>query len=194
MLYRLLEIPIFYNFIQNLFASDRPLKELNNCLLVFKEAECLELGAGTGLSSPSGFSKLTVTDINSDYLDSISVPAKKVVCSATDLLFDDSSFDVVFAVGLFHHLDDGQFRTSLAEVRRVLKNGGFFIDLDNIWPTRITRIPAFIVRWLDRGKYVRSLKRQREMISEFFPDLSELVGAYSWCDLEFVRFIGKNQK
>jgi SAM-dependent methyltransferase len=194
MIYRLLEIPIIYNLVQNLFKSDILLKELNKCLHGFERSDCLELGAGTGISSPLGFAKLTVTDINGDYLDSISVPATKVVCSATDLLFDDSSFDVVFAVGLFHHLDDSQFRTSLSEVRRVLRNGGVFIDLDNIWPTRITRIPAFIVRWLDRGKHVRSLKRQRQIISEIFPDLSEFVGTYSWCDLEFVRFIGKNQK
>ena len=194
MIYRLLEIPIMYNLVQNLFKSDLLLKELNKCLHGFEGAECLELGAGTGLSSPLGFSKLTVTDINGDYLDSISVPATKVICSATDLFFDDSSFDVVFAVGLFHHLDDEQFKASLSEVRRVLRTGGVFIDLDNIWPTRITRIPAFIVRWLDRGKHVRSLSRQREMILEFFPDLSEFVGTYSWCALEFVRFIGKNQK
>lgn len=190
----MLERPFVYNCVQNIFWDEAIVIELRKCLKGFETYATLELGAGTGLSSPPGFSKLTVSDINSDYLDSISVPAKKVVCSATDLLFDDSSFDVVFAVGLFHHLDDGQFRTSLAEVRRVLRNGGVFIDLDNIWPTRITRIPAYIVRWLDRGKHVRSLSRQREMISDIFPDLSEFVGTYSWCDLEFVRFIGKNQK
>ena len=194
MLYKIIEKPVVYNFIQNIFKGDEPLIELNKSLKGFENVACLELGAGTGLSSPLGFSKLTVTDINGDYLDSISVPATKVICSATDLFFDDSSFDVVFAVGLFHHLDDEQFKASLSEVRRVLRAGGVFIDLDNIWPTRITRIPAFIVRWLDRGKHVRSLSRQREMILEFFPDLSEFVGAYSWCDLEFVRFIGKNQK
>ena len=103
-------------------------------------------------------------------------------------------FDVVFALGLFHHLHDEQFKTALSEVRRVLRTGGVFIDLDNLWPTRITRITAFIVRWLEHGKHVRSLTRQREMISEFFPDLSEFVGTYSCCALEFVRFIGKNQK
>ena len=194
MLYKSIENPIVYNLVQSLFKSDLLLKDLNKCLHGFEGSECLELGAGTGLSSPLGFSKLTVTDINGDYLDSISVPAKKVVCSATDLFFDDSSFDVVFSVGLFHHLDDEQFKASLREVRRVLRSGGVFIDLDNLWPTRITRITAFIVRWLDRGKHVRSLSRQREIISEFFPDLSEFVGTYSWCDLEFVRFIGKNQK
>lgn len=194
MFYKIIEKPFIYNFIQNIFKGDNLLIELNKSLKGFESVACLELGAGTGLSSPQGFSKLTVTDINADYLDSISVPAKKVVCSATDLFFDDSSFDVVFAVGLFHHLDDEQFKASLAEVRRVLKPGGTFIDLDNMWPTRITRIPAFIVRWLDRGKHVRSLARQKKMISEFFPNLSEFVGSYSWCDLEFVRFIGKNQK
>lgn len=194
MINKIIKKPIVYNFIQKIFKGEEPFVELAKCLSGFENAHCLELGAGTGLSSPMGFSKLTVTDINSDYLDSISVPATKVVCSATDLFFDDSSFDVVFALGLFHHLDDEQFKTALSEVRRVLRTGGVFIDLDNLWPTRITRIPAFIVRWLDHGKHVRSLTRQREMISEFFPDLSEFVGTYSWCALEFVRFIGKNEK
>jgi len=45
-----------------------------------------------------------------------------VLMDANKLEFADNSFDVVFGIGILHHLD---FETAIKEIHRVLKNGGF---------------------------------------------------------------------
>ena len=46
--------------------------------------------------------------------------------AATDLPFDDAGFDYVLAYNVIHHGDGDAVRSSLAEVRRVLRIGGVF--------------------------------------------------------------------
>ena len=193
MLYNLLDNPKVYNFIQRLFQGQKPLAELAESLRGFQKLKCLEIGAGTGLASPQGFSRLTVTDISAAYLKKIPVSAERVACSATCLPFVQQSFDVIFSLGLFHHLDDKEFVKALQEVHRVMKDDGVFINIDNIWPTSKLRIPALLVRLMDRGKHVRTERKQKQIISSVFSHVEMSLGVYSWCRLEFVRFVVRKQ-
>jgi ubiquinone/menaquinone biosynthesis C-methylase UbiE len=49
------------------------------------------------------------------------------VALATDLPFEDESFDVVFSSHVIKHLDDGALGRAFAEVRRVLRPQGRFL-------------------------------------------------------------------
>jgi ubiquinone/menaquinone biosynthesis C-methylase UbiE len=169
MLYNPLDNPKVCNFIQRLFQGQKPHTELAESLRGFRNLKCLEIGAGTGLASPQGVSRLTVTDISAAYLKKIPVSAERVACSATRLPFVQQSFDVIFSLGLFHHLDDKEFVKAPQEVRRVMKDDGVFINIDNIWPTSKLRIPALLVRLMDRGKNVRTERKQKQIISSVFP-------------------------
>jgi len=62
--------------------------------------------------------------------------------------------DIVLALGVLHHLDDGQVVGLLAKVRTLLKPGGRFISYDPCFAQR----QHVVARWIhrcDRGRNVR---------------------------------------
>jgi SAM-dependent methyltransferase len=94
----------------------------------------LEIGAGTGyftlnLLRAGMLREAVATDISPGMLQSLSDSARDLgltvetaVCEASELPFEDGSFDLVFGHAVLHHLPDlpGAFR----EFRRVLRPGG----------------------------------------------------------------------
>lgn len=92
----------------------------------------LELGSGAGESAvyfAMQGAQVVATDLSEGMLDVVQnvarlhgVEVEVQVCSAEDLsLFDDDSFDIVYAANLLHHVD---IEVTLDEVKRVLKPGG----------------------------------------------------------------------
>jgi SAM-dependent methyltransferase len=78
------------------------------------------------------------------------------------------SFDVVTAIGLFHHLDDATAATLLATIRRALKPGGRLVTLDGVFE----RGQNPLARWLismDRGRHVRTGQQYQELFGRAFP-------------------------
>lgn len=191
---QMLEIPWIYNFVQFVFGAGELCDIMRTAISAYSGQRVLELGSGTGAFSPSGFSALTVTDVNQAYLDQIQVPCKKVLASATDLPFEDNSYDMVFAAGLYHHLSDEEFLKSTKEIRRVLRPEGVFLNIDNIPPTRAYRVLAGAIRKMDRGRFVRTISAQRSIMeSQLAIDKVES-GTYSWCGLEYVLHVCKKVK
>ncbi len=97
----------------------------------------LELGCGAGEASVY-FAKLgalvTATDISGGMLEVVGRVAERhrvVVqickCFSDNLPFEDESFDIVYAANLLHHVELEQ---TLAEARRVLRDGGIFVCWD----------------------------------------------------------------
>jgi SAM-dependent methyltransferase len=94
----------------------------------------LEIGAGTGyftlnLLRAGVLREAVASDISPGMLSSLSASARELglaveteVCEASELPFDDGSFDLVFGHAVLHHLPDlaGAFR----EFRRVLRPRG----------------------------------------------------------------------
>ena len=59
---------------------------------------------------------------------------------ATSLPFADGSFDVVLSFGVLHHIPN--WLDALEEIRRVLRDGGYFLYADVIYPERVTRMDS----------------------------------------------------
>ena len=57
-------------------------------------------------------------------------PGRYLTMDATDLEFEDASFDAVFNVGLCHHLSRDQVKLGFSEWRRVLRPGGTLVIVD----------------------------------------------------------------
>jgi SAM-dependent methyltransferase len=94
----------------------------------------LEIGAGTGyftlnLLRAGMLREAVASDISPGMLTSLSESARELgltvetaVCEASELPFDDGSFDLVFGHAVLHHLPD--LRGAFREFRRVLRPGG----------------------------------------------------------------------
>jgi ubiquinone/menaquinone biosynthesis C-methylase UbiE len=94
----------------------------------------LEIGAGTGyfglnMALAGAIDRYTATDISPGMLDvlsktadALSIEAETTCTDASELPFEDESFDIVFGHAILHHLPDldGAFR----EFLRVLRPGG----------------------------------------------------------------------
>src|SRR6201991_3156157 len=97
-------------------------------------AEALEIGAGTGyfslnLMQTGVIEHATCTDISPGMLGTLERNAAELgldvetaACDASDLPFDDESFDLVLGHAVLHHLPD--LDRCFAEFKRVLKPGG----------------------------------------------------------------------
>jgi ubiquinone/menaquinone biosynthesis C-methylase UbiE len=108
------------------------LKALGRAPGVFDRA--LEIGAGTGyftlnLMLAGMVREAVATDISPRMLEALAGSADRLglvvdttVCEASDLPFEDGSFDLVFGHAVLHHVPDLQ--RAFGEFRRVLHPGG----------------------------------------------------------------------
>jgi SAM-dependent methyltransferase len=95
------------------------------------DADILELGAGwCDFSNQVAAKSVTAMDLDATVKQAAAPNVKPVVGDCTNLeMFDDVSFDVVFASNLLEHLDRPAADKLLAEARRVLRPGGRLILL-----------------------------------------------------------------
>jgi ubiquinone/menaquinone biosynthesis C-methylase UbiE len=164
-MYRFLEKPFFYNFVQTLFGfgGKRHKRLILNEILTLLVNAKLILDVGCGplskfsphclLQAPIGL------DISFDYIRAyVSTHDQPSLVSSVDFLpFPDNRFDAVLSYGLFHHLDDQKARNGINEIVRVCAVGGQIIILDNVYPQMpVLKPQAYLIRRLDRGKYVRT--------------------------------------
>ncbi|WP_165362412.1 class I SAM-dependent methyltransferase [Promicromonospora panici] len=90
----------------------------------------LELGCGPGRDgkaiAAAGFG-YTGTDLSPGMVDvARTADLDARVASATDLPFDDDSFDAAWSMSMLMHLDDAELDLALAQISRVLMPGALF--------------------------------------------------------------------
>ena len=98
----------------------------------FAGKKVLEIGCGGGIDSAE-FARngalVTSTDFTevgvkttSELLEEANLPVNVFQADATNLQFEDNTFDCVYSFGVLHHIPD--IRKTLSEIQRVLKPGG----------------------------------------------------------------------
>jgi ubiquinone/menaquinone biosynthesis C-methylase UbiE len=150
-----------YNLVQKLARMGGPdeLEALFKDWIDGEEREsALELGCGTGIWTLTRCRDYVRTDINDDYFpkpDPEGMTFRKA--DAANLSeFADGRFQLVYCVGLYHHLPEEAVLASVSEAERVLAPGGAVIILDAILPTSPWNLVAWILRKMDRGRWIRT--------------------------------------
>ena len=121
------------------------------------EPQCLEVGCGQGAVTRILVQDFNAKVITTDYDEKqlalaknrlADLPASQVEfrqADARSLSFDDSSFDLVVAFEVWHHIPGG-WREAAAEVSRVLRPGGVFIFTDEVLSPKAGRLVSRLLR------------------------------------------------
>ncbi len=154
----------------------------------------LDLGCGVGQYSKYFYDKgfeVTSADISElalDYLSKKYADIKTVRIDMTQKLpFDDGSFDIVFANLSIHFFCEKDTVSLIAEIKRILKDGGLFIGSCNSSKAyKYIKDSSSVIEdgfyREDGGRTVRLF--DKEQFDRFFADWNELL----LCETETVRF------
>ena len=92
----------------------------------------LEIGTGVGTDARNIINRGGIyqginvdqgsVDATAKALEVYELAGNVLQCSATELVFPDNSFDIVYSFGVLHHIPDVE--RAVSEIRRVLKPGG----------------------------------------------------------------------
>lgn len=83
-----------------------------------------------------------------------------------------ASADIVMALALLHHLDDGEANALFREARRILAPGGRVFTLDCVRVADQNPISRFLISQ-DRGKYTRTPDGYRALATPYFSNISQ---------------------
>ncbi len=162
-LYRPLEHPLVYNFIQkflgiltlNRYTIERHLEQT---VIPTADDKILDVGCGTGRYAALFGDHYFGIDNNPQYIEFAKrhAPGKFSVGDGKRINFPNDTFSYVISVGVFHHLDDETIMTITKEMKRVLRPGGRILLIDPVYPPKYN-IVGYILFYLDRGKHQRTL-------------------------------------
>ncbi len=165
----LMEQPILYKFVQETLAGGGHgiIKKFLIKQIPKSAGTILDQGCGTGEYALLFGERYTGLDNSHKDIEFARkrYPGKFIVGSAAkmDNLKSDS-FDAVFAVGLYHHLTDSQFKKASSEAYRVTKKGGKLIIIDAMMPRNPLNLSGLILRKLDRGAHVRNYNETLKLL------------------------------
>ncbi len=90
---------------------------------------------------------------------------------STTTLKERSSFDIVLAVGILHHLDDGEALQLFHLAQAALKPGGRLITLDGVFVQKQSPCARYIIS-KDRGQNVRTQQGYLQLASQVFSTIT----------------------
>ena len=156
---KVLEHPLGYKLSQALLIShgNRRIQEfLTEAMPDDPDQTILDVGCGTTDYGPYLQGKILGVDLNPAYISYCAehFSGEYRVMDATQVDFEDDRFDAVFNVGLCHHLTRDQIKKATGEWQRVLKPGGRLVIVDAVLPLQHWNLPGWVLRKLDRGRYV----------------------------------------
>lgn len=199
-IYGLLEIPIVYNAAQYLLGGEKVYSilkmNIRKILDGAKYDRSLDVGCGTGAFRDCLPGSYYGLDINENYIEEMQRNGIEnvMVGDATALPYEDRFFDVVFSIGVLHHLPEELRKKMLTEIFRVCKNDGCFLLIDGIIPTDKKNIIGYVLAKLDRGKYKMRIEDFKTMFDIYSNE--RITISYKHCKIfphEYVIVIGRKK-
>lgn len=186
----LMERPIFYKLVQNTLAysGHNVIKEFLVRKIPQDAKKILDQGCGVGEYALLFGKRYTGIDSNPKDIAfaKMRYPGNFIAGTATKMPFKRRSFDVVFAVGLHHHLNDTGARKAVKEALRVTKKSGKVIIIDAMLPKIPLNILGLMIRKMDRGRYVRHFEKTLNLLPK---DLSYKLQLLSSFPLDYVALV-----
>jgi ubiquinone/menaquinone biosynthesis C-methylase UbiE len=79
----------------------------------------------------------------------------------------DSSYDLIIALGVLHHINDSIFDEFIKESHRILKVGGRLTTFDPVYHNGQSKISKWVVS-RDRGTWIRTTEGYSERIQKIY--------------------------
>jgi SAM-dependent methyltransferase len=163
-----------YNLFQSIVGAKSMQREIvHTYLRPWAGARLLDIGCGTGaiLDHVSDVTYVGL-DLSKNYIDTAQARyggrATFYACDAAELATRvDSSFDLILACGLLHHLDDGPAKTLLADARKLMTTSGRLVTVDGSWVAGQSPIARFLLS-RDRGRNIRPPEAYAALARESF--------------------------
>lgn len=196
---QLLRVPALYRLFQRVVGREKGTPLLAKLLAIGPRDRVLDIGCG-----PADVLKYLPPDIDyhgfdvseeyiaaarSRYGGRGSFSVQAVTLDVADRL---GQFDAVIAVGVLHHLTDGEADALFKVAHRVLQRGGRVITLDGVYVRGQNPIARLLLK-LDRGQHVRSTEQYLAIAQRSFPGVRArilhdlLYVPYTHCLMEAVR-------
>jgi uncharacterized protein YbaR (Trm112 family) len=165
-------IPFIYDVVQRLAGAERVSRRIRPLLAQTEGALVLDAGAGTG-----NYEALLPRSARYLWLDSDSnrlagfrakSSAPAILGDATRMPLRDGSVDWALAIGMSHHLSNGELSRMLDELRRVVAHRLFFLE-----PVATSSSRSRLLWRYDLGRHPRSADVLRNQLAMRFQILSD---------------------
>jgi cyclopropane fatty-acyl-phospholipid synthase-like methyltransferase len=167
----LLESPFAYRVLSREFDADVTTKNIVQSAGYQPGLKLLDIGCGPGdLAKYVRAEDYVGVDISERYIAQArhDYGGEFYILSADRVDELPMQFDRVTICGLLHHLSDRVVDDTLSALRAILKPGGYAYVTEAVWPTHGWDLPSWLIRKLDRGKFVRSSQQWREILARTF--------------------------
>jgi SAM-dependent methyltransferase len=177
MIYKLLEFSCFYNAVQWVVGLERMRRFIVSHLIepelsaVASKARILDYGCGTGVMGAYFCCELyeyAGAEVNNDYLKQARQKQGKfykIDINDNSIINCPGEWDMVFLIGVIHHLSDLEYANALRVCKSLLKPSGkicalepYYYQGQSWWKRQIMS--------MDRGKYIREIAGYTQPITK----------------------------
>jgi len=187
---KILESPSVFNFWQKITGGEKwKSRIMKEYIKPFHGARILDVGCGTGSVLNYIDKNTTVDYIGCDINQNYICQARKkfggkgtfYCCDVNNLPTEESDFDILLAIAIFHHLTDETSAKLIDSIKRKLKPGGVFFLAEPVWTEHSSRLEKYLMK-NDRGKNIKTENGYRTMLSDFFSSIKSTIV----CDSHFI--------
>lgn len=178
-----LERACIYNLVQWLLGEDNVKNRyVSEFLRPEPNAIVLDIGCGPGtmIKYLPHSVKYYGFDHNRNYIEHAKecFPGRGVfLCKDVndeELLRDLPAVDLIIAMGILHHLDDGECIKLFNFASKIMKKNARMITFDGCYVENQSKIATYLLK-KDRGKYVRTLFEYERLAASCFPKVKSTV-------------------
>lgn len=194
--YRFLEMSALYEVLQRVLGADAARKRfVSQVLRLASGMHILDIGCGPGsiVNYLPADIAYTGYDLNAGYIET----ARQRYGSRARFFharvgeepaeIEASSFDLVIAKGILHHLNDDEARQLLRAAFRYVRPGAFFVSLDGVRHEGQNLFSRVLIS-LDRGGAVRDPQGYERLVREQTSEVEGLL-VTDWLAVPYSHYI-----